>query len=92
MITVAFAATAVATLNLPQETSRYIDGKNSHLVQAYCLSCHSADYVTTQPRGQPRAFWEAVVQKMKKAYGAEIPDKEIRTIVDSLTETYGRKN
>lgn len=90
---IVFAATlGIATLKLPPETARYAEGKNSHLVQAFCLSCHSAEYVTTQPRGQPRNFWEGIVNKMKKVYGAQIPESQTQEIIDSLTETYSKKN
>ena len=41
------------------------------LFRVQCGACHSADYVTTQPRLLPneRAFWQGEVTKMKAAYG-----------------------
>ena len=73
----------------PAETSRLADGPGLDKTQTYCLACHSADYVTTQPRGKPAAFWEGEVTKMRTAYGAQIPDDEAKTIVAYLTATYG---
>jgi mono/diheme cytochrome c family protein len=72
----------------PAETSRFADGPGLDKAQTYCLACHSADYVTTQPRGKPAAFWEGEVAKMRTAYGAQIPDDEVKAIVAYLTVTY----
>jgi sulfite dehydrogenase (cytochrome) subunit B len=72
----------------PAETSRLADGPGLGKTQTYCLTCHSADYVTTQPRGEPAAFWQAEVAKMRTAYGAQIPDDDVKAIVDYLVATY----
>lgn len=53
-------------------------------------SCHSADYIKTQPHGEKfkRDFWAAEVTKMIKVYGAPIEDAEVGKIVDYLTANY----
>jgi len=56
---------------------------------AYCVTCHSSDYVKYQPPTLTRANWRAEVTKMKKAYGAPIPDDQIDPIVDYLVKTFG---
>jgi hypothetical protein len=53
------------------------------------VTCHSADYVAIQPPGKPLAFWKAEVEKMKKVYGAPIPDDQIDPIAQYLTREYG---
>lgn len=53
-----------------------------------CVTCHSSDYIRYQPR-EPRKFWEAEVQKMRKFYGAPIPASAVDPIVDYLEKTYG---
>jgi sulfite dehydrogenase len=58
------------------------------LVQRNCLTCHSAEYVSTQPR-LPRTYWEATVKKMKTPFGAMFPDEDIPAMVDYLSKTYG---
>ena len=73
----------------PPETARLLDGPDLASAQRYCLACHSADYLTTQPRGMPPAFWEAEVAKMRTAYGATIPDDQVKPIVNYLTTAYG---
>lgn len=53
-----------------------------------CLSCHSADYVTTQPPQMGADFWRAVVTKMVKSYGAPISDEDAEAIITYLSRTY----
>ena len=56
-------------------------------MQGNCGSCHSADYVVTQPQGPAfkKAFWEAEVTKMIKVYGAPIDEADVPKIVDYLS-------
>ncbi|THD70838.1 cytochrome c [Phenylobacterium sp.] len=72
----------------PPETARLLEGPDLAKAQTYCLACHSADYVTTQPRGMSAAFWEAEVAKMRTAYGATIPDDAVKPLVNYLTTAY----
>jgi cytochrome c553 len=53
-----------------------------------CTACHSADYISTQPSGKGKAFWQAEVQKMIKAYKAPIGEDDAATIADYLAATY----
>jgi len=56
---------------------------------AYCATCHSAEYVRMQPPNLTPAYWKATVAKMKKAFGAPIPDEQLDVITDYLVKTYG---
>jgi len=77
-------------IDLPRESApSYRPGSNLQLVNARCLVCHSADYAAMQPPNLPRKTWEAEVTKMKKVYGAPIPDEEIGALADYLAKTYG---
>ena len=75
---------------LPDETVAFKPGANLDVVQGNCASCHSADYVLTQPQGEKfkKAFWEAEVTKMIKTYGAPINDADVPKIVEYLSATY----
>ncbi len=75
---------------MPPETATYRQSAlpGYALVQRNCLTCHSAQYVSTQPR-LPRSYWEATVKKMKKPFGALFPDEDIPAMVDYLSRTYG---
>ena len=76
------------TITLPEETAEYRVGSGVDLARSYCMGCHSADYVLTQPPGMLRSFWEAEVNKMKKVFGAPLPDDQVTPLVDYLVRTY----
>lgn len=64
-------------------------GKGFDTVQANCLTCHSFGYMINQGK-QSRQFWEEKVQKMIKAFKADmISDKDAKIITDYLFEQYG---
>lgn len=88
----AAALGAPITYQLPPETATLAPGPNRDDVVANCGACHSADYITTQPRAfaDPKAFWMAEVAKMQKAYGAPIDDAAVPRIVEYLATAYGR--
>ncbi|HLZ75784.1 cytochrome c [Phenylobacterium sp.] len=72
----------------PPETSKFVTAPGVETAQRYCLTCHSADYVSTQPPHMPAAFWQNEVAKMRNAYGATIPDDAAKAIADYLVATY----
>ena len=80
--------TAAETWKLPPETARLKPGPGVELATGNCLLCHSADYISTQPR-LPRAAWEASVKKMKEKYGAPVPADNTQALVDYLVKNYG---
>jgi mono/diheme cytochrome c family protein len=61
------------------------DGRDE--VEGYCSVCHSTRYITMQPP-LPAAAWEAEVTKMKKAFGATIPDEATAKINHYLETHY----
>lgn len=83
------AAGAGLKIKLPKETATLKPGPGSDVTASQCLICHSADYIITQPRDKPFAFWKAEVQKMKKVYGAPIPDEQIDKVAEYLARNYG---
>ncbi|AJE98148.1 hypothetical protein [Pandoraea apista] len=89
------AALAVAPahaldIKLPQETSQLkastLAGYQS--ASAWCVMCHSVDYINSQPP-MPAAFWSAEVTKMVKVYGAPIPEDQVKLISEYLGTAYG---
>jgi mono/diheme cytochrome c family protein len=80
---------AALRIDLPEETSKLKPGPGADAAAAQCAACHSFDYISTQPPGKPLAFWKAEVEKMKKVYGAPIPDDQIEPIAQYLTRAYG---
>src|SRR4051812_30830639 len=73
---------------LPAETAKLERGPGVEIVTAQCLLCHSADYISIQPR-MNRAAWTATVTKMKDKYGAPITPENIEPVVNYLAKTYG---
>jgi sulfite dehydrogenase (cytochrome) subunit B len=53
-----------------------------------CTACHSANYISTQPSGKGKAFWQAEVQKMIKVYKAPIGEDDAAVIANYLAATY----
>ena len=90
LLSVSSAAFALG-IELPPETAalRSSDLPGYLLARENCLTCHSANYPSSQPPGLPHSFWEAEVKKMKATYGAQFPDKDIPAIADYLTKAYG---
>ena len=103
LITVAFLALALClgstapadakTITLPTEAPPL---KASPLpgytkAQTNCVACHSAEYMLYQPPTAPRAYWEAMVTRMKVVFKAPIDDADMPAIVDYLVKTYGNE-
>lgn len=83
-------STGVVSVQMPGDLSyRFASGTGVERANRYCLTCHSSAYVSTQPP-LDRAHWTAEVTKMRKAYGAEIPEADANAIVDYLVATYGK--
>ncbi len=59
--------------------------------KADCVACHSAEYMVYQPATAPRAYWEAMVSRMKTVFKAPIDDADVPLLVDYLVKTYGNE-
>lgn len=67
----------------PLYTPELPDGPGKELVLSYCQVCHSVTYITMQPP-LPASTWEAEVNKMIKALGAQIPEDAAKKIIAYL--------
>src|SRR5689334_22124363 len=84
---------AVKSIQLPPDSTQL---KPSPLpgyakAQANCVACHSAEYMLYQPPTAPRAYWDAMVKRMKAVFKAPIDDADMPAIVDYLVKTYGNE-
>jgi len=77
------------SITLPADAFSFKPGAGVNAAYAHCATCHSAAYVSTQPK-LTRAQWNAEVVKMRAVYGAPIPDDQIAPITDYLTAQYGK--
>ena len=84
----AFLSIAAEKFALPPETATFKFGPGAEIAIAQCLLCHSADYVSTQPR-LSRAAWKANLEKMRDKYGAPLPADKIQPLLDYLVTNYG---
>jgi glucose dehydrogenase len=67
--------------------ARLPEGAGKNLVQKVCNSCHSVNLVTAHR--QTRDEWTGTVQRMAQR-GASATDDQFHSIVDYLTENFGR--
>jgi len=81
-------AIAADAWKLPAETTKYKPGPRMELAMASCALCHSADYISTQPR-LSSAAWRAIVEKMRLKYGAPIATNNVDALVQYLSAAYG---
>lgn len=78
------------TITLPQDSVSFKGSqlKGYPVASAYCVLCHSVEYIQTQPT-LSRATWTAEVTKMRKVFGAPLTDEQQQWVVDYLCQTYG---
>lgn len=74
-------------LELPREEPSLKSGAGVELVRSACSTCHSLDYVITQPPLN-RAQWTASLEKMKARFGAPLSTNEIPALVAYLETNY----
>lgn len=87
----ALGAAGAAEITLPPETAALVASPLPGFsnAQALCGTCHSVDYILSQPGSLSRTYWKTNVVKMQKTFGAPIPDAAVDSIVDYLVKTYG---
>jgi hypothetical protein len=81
-------ANPVHSIVLPQYAPAITDGPNKEVYQRNCLICHTARYVSMQPRFS-KSVWQSEVKKMVDAYGAPIPESDQALIVEYLVAVKG---
>lgn len=77
-------------IDLPAENARLKPGPGVDTAGRYCMICHSVDYIYMQPP-LTKDQWHAEVMKMKKVFGAPVPDEDVETIVNYLMSQNGKK-
>ena len=92
-VAAAIAAPAAArpvTYTLPSESStlKKTAEPGYQRAELQCVTCHSRDYITTQPRGKGKEFWTAEITKMVNVYAAPIPEPDRAVIADYLAANY----
>jgi sulfite dehydrogenase (cytochrome) subunit B len=78
----------VQRIVLPQYPGEIMQGPNVQVYERDCLICHTARYVSMQPRFS-KAVWQSEVKKMVDAYGAPISEADQALIVEYLVAVKG---
>jgi cytochrome c5 len=73
---------------LPQYPPEIVDGPNVQVYRKDCLLCHTARYVSMQPRFS-KTVWQNEVKKMVDVYGAAISEADQALIVEYLVAVRG---
>lgn len=79
---------AVKSIVLPVIEVKLKEGAGRDKADEFCNICHSADYITMQPRF-PGDTWSAIVHKMIVVFGAPVSEDDSRTIINYLSSNYG---
>jgi len=77
------AAETPAAITLPAQNTNFRPAPGIEIARRDCLSCHSAEYVTSQPP-LSKAAWTKEIAKMRTAFGATIPDADTDGLVAYL--------
>lgn len=62
---------------------------DGQVVAGQCATCHSLDYITTQPRGKGAQFWRDEVAKMVNVYKAPIAPADAAAVAQVLDRKFG---
>lgn len=85
----ALIVAAVAAYAADEASVQLKPGAGRDQVVGYCSTCHSLDYIQSNSPFLTRQAWDGVVQKMIKAYGAQIPADDQPKVVEYLSTQYG---
>ena len=75
-------------VTLPLSDSEFPGGASADVINNNCRSCHSAEFVLTQPN-LSKAAWEGEVKKMINVMKAPISTEDAAAIVKYLSDTKG---
>ena len=82
------ATSGVHTIDLPKIDHEMPPGAGSQTLATGCIICHSNRYITMQPP-LSRTAWTALVDKMRKTFGAPINDQQASDVVNYLVAIRG---
>lgn len=77
-------AVPTRSITFPTDPFSFQPGSGQEIANSYCVICHSADYIYTQPP-HSQTTWTEIIKKMKLAFGCPIPDESIALLSEYLT-------
>jgi len=72
------------SITFPTDPFSFQPGPGQEIANTYCVICHSADYIYTQPP-HSQTTWTEIIKKMKLAFGCPIPEESIIHLAQYLT-------
>lgn len=72
-----------SAIALPDDAPPVADAPGADVFERNCTSCHSASMVRMQP-ALTEAQWQAIITKMREAYGAQVADRDVPAILAYL--------
>lgn len=89
LLSTAIAAKPV-TFTAPEETTpAELADAESEVVVNNCSTCHSLEYIVTQPRGKGAQFWKDAVTKMVNVYKAPVEPGDADAVAAVLAKKFG---
>lgn len=83
-------ATLPVTYALPEDRMpAELAQSDAEVVVNNCASCHSLDYIVTQPRGRGAKFWQDEVAKMLSVYKAPVVPEDADAVAKVLARKFG---
>lgn len=79
----AFSNEGLHSIQFPSDPITFQSGEGSQIATTYCLICHSAEYIYTQPP-HSKEQWEEIVKKMRQTFGCPIPESDIPSLLTYL--------
>lgn len=78
------------TFTAPEETvpAELADAEGEVVVNN-CSTCHSLEYIVTQPRGKGAQFWKDSVAKMVNIYKAPVEPADADAVAAVLASKFG---
>ncbi len=65
----------------------HCSGEGAELLNPSCSTCHSADFVNSQPH-LPLATWKMEVVKMKNVFHAPVEEKDVDALAKALFDRH----
>ena len=88
VLTIATAALGFAAV---QQNATLPEGEGKKILESSCTACHGLDALDKFKGTYKSNQWKDLIVNMK-AYGAQVSDAQVTTLVDYLTKNFGPKD
>ncbi len=89
LLSTAIAAKPVTFIAPDESTPAELADAEGEVVANNCSTCHSLEYIVTQPRGKGAQFWKDAVTKMVNVYKAPVEPADADAVAAVLAKKFG---